>query len=430
MNEEIDDHALYHQDFTTVSDWEVFIARLEEVLKDWHLSKSNVSQLPNNYTKKWTVKSEEISYHGLRFILSYHSLEINSKMSSSESAEQKNVDTKVLSTQILNGIWQPNNIFMDETDGSPFPVSAWYGLSKYLMLCPVQNLIDENKIKLVMSSINIAFANVDCGMPFFLKVREHWQQCFLGIYEDEEKITNFNTIHLKRIPSQCAYLNGLMNMFKEKYQSDEAYSLVQVAAQFSYELRDIEEFAWRKSDIDGIMFVEHGDGTKTIQLPFGAIQNPVKNIILNATWTQLDHNTAVDHSTYTDFDPRFAPMWKVKLNLNNDFECLLSESINRMLRLFENDNLLMDVLGLSRSLGLLNPLHKITEPPLTMSKLMKAYTNKGVNSSEFKGPISDEMLMPVLYFIFPDASSNGGFDYPQSVTQEFMQVSNYKQRYY
>lgn len=40
MNEEIDEFEIYHQDFTTASEWEVFIARLEEILNEWSLSKS------------------------------------------------------------------------------------------------------------------------------------------------------------------------------------------------------------------------------------------------------------------------------------------------------------------------------------------------------------------------------------------------------
>jgi Rab3 GTPase-activating protein catalytic subunit len=35
-NIEIDD--IYHHDFTTTTDWEVFIARLEEIIHEWKLS--------------------------------------------------------------------------------------------------------------------------------------------------------------------------------------------------------------------------------------------------------------------------------------------------------------------------------------------------------------------------------------------------------
>lgn len=57
MNEEIDEYDIYHQDFTTVSEWEVFVARIEEVLIDWRLSKSTmVKHSVENHAKKMVYK--------------------------------------------------------------------------------------------------------------------------------------------------------------------------------------------------------------------------------------------------------------------------------------------------------------------------------------------------------------------------------------
>lgn len=38
LGEEFDEQDVYHYDFTTASEWEIFIARLEEVFHDWKVS--------------------------------------------------------------------------------------------------------------------------------------------------------------------------------------------------------------------------------------------------------------------------------------------------------------------------------------------------------------------------------------------------------
>lgn len=418
MNEEIDEYDIYHQDFTTVSEWEVFIARIEEIINEWRLSKAKLSQHKVEYTKKWIGKSEEIQFQGVNFTLSYHTLE-----STANTCEQKKdeADSKP-SNQLHNQLWEATKMFMDSDDGSPYPVSNWYGLKQYLMLLPSNPLLEENQIKLVMSSMNIAFANVDCAVPFFVKVREHWQQCFLGLYEDGDFKTSFDTIHLKRIPNQCSHLNGLANLFKGKIASPVSLEPVQMSAKFSYELKDFETFAWRKASMTNeFLSIDGFDVKKLIELPFGAAKNPVQSALLNVIWPRFVENAVIDSATYSDFDPIMAPTWTISIKMRDSMSCQLSEIIEKVMDLLENNRLLMDTLGLSRSLGIVNPLHKITEAPITISKLVKAAMGSS-STSEFKGPIADDLLMPLLYYIFPDAVEDENFSYPQKLEVEQKQV--------
>lgn len=418
MNEEIDEYDIYHQDFTTASDWEVFIARIEEILNEWKLSKSKLPKSASEYTKKWACKAEEFSFQGLNFVLSYHTLEpaIN-KENDAES------DEKTLRTELQNGLWESTANFMDDSDGSPFPVSYWFGLKRYLMLCPGAPLIDGSLIKLVMSSVNIAFANVECGVPIFVKIRAHWQHCYLGFYEDNEYRTNYDTIQLKRISNQCSHLNGLISLFKAKIASPVALDTVLVSAKYSYELKDCEAFTWRKTNHSNeFLSIDGFDVKKLIELPFGADKNPLYSILLNAIWPRFRESTIVDSSTYSDIDPMMAPTWTITLKMRERIDCQLSETINKMMDLLDNDNLLMDTLGLSRSLGLINPLNKITEAPITISKLVKAAIGQSSSTAQFKGPIADDLLMPLLYYVFPDAVEDNTYNYPEHLEVEFKQV--------
>ncbi|CAB3230601.1 unnamed protein product [Arctia plantaginis] len=419
MNEEIDEYDIYHQDFTTVSEWEVFIARVEEILNDWRLSKSTVPKPAKEYTKKWIGKTEEILFQGTKFVLSYHALE---PVKNVEIPEE--TDDKSIIRELHNSLWDSTTCFMDDVDGSPFPVSAWYGLRRYIMLCSNIPLVEGNLIKLIMSTVNIAFANVDCGVPLFVKIREHWQHTYLGFYEDSEHKVSFDTIHLKRISNQCSHLSGLVSLFKSKISSPVALDAVLVSAKFSYELKDLDAFVWKKTtNSNEFLSIEGFDVKKLIELPFGSEKNPIHSVSLNAIWPRFRESAMVESSTFSEIDAIMAPTWTITLKMRDNFNCQLSELINKVMDLLDNSNLLMDTLGLSKSLGIINPLHKITEAPITISKLVKAAIGQGRNNrTDFKGPIADDLLMPLLYYIFPDAVEDDEFSYPQQLEVEFKQA--------
>ncbi|XP_072937011.1 rab3 GTPase-activating protein catalytic subunit [Epargyreus clarus] len=416
MNEEIDEYDIYHQDFTTASEWEVFIARLEEVLNDWHLSKFKLTKRPARYTKKWLTKSEELKVQGVTFTLSYHTLEVSKNADDSEQSETS------LLTELQNGLWDATTNFIDDSDGSPHPVSSWFGLKRYLMLYPSSPLVDGSMIKLIMSSVNIAFGNVDCGVPIFVKIREHWQQTYLGFFEDNEFKTSFDTIHLKRISNQCSHLSGLVSLFKSKIASPVALDAVVVSAKFSYELKDSENYAWRQRALSNeFLSIDGFDVKKLTELPFGSESNPIHSALLNAIWPQFRESTIVETSTFSDIDPIMAPTWTITIKMKNNINYQLTDIIGKVMSLLDNRNLLMDVLGLSRSLGLVNPLHKITEAPITISKLVKAAMGQGTNILEFKGPITDDLLMPLLYYVFPDAVEDNAYPYPKHLDVDIKQ---------
>ncbi|CAH2104410.1 unnamed protein product [Euphydryas editha] len=418
MNEEIDEYAIYHQDFTTASDWEVFISRIEEVVFEWHLTKSKMPKKSSDYTKKWITKSDELIFRGLHFTLSYHALE------SSKSQIVEN-DEKSLLAELQEGLWNSTANFMDDSDGSPFPVSQWFGLKRYLMLCPKSPLVDGNLIRIIMSSVNIAFANIDCGVAFFVKIREHWQHSYIGLFEDNEHKVSFNTIHLKRISNQCSHLSGLVSLFKSKIASPVPLDAVVVATKFSYELKDSDSFAWRKESLSNeFLSIDGFDVKKLIELPFGSENNPLHSALLNAIWPRFRECAIIESSKFSDIDPIMAPIWTITIKLRNDLSCQLSEIIGKVMSLLDNNYLLMDTLGLSRSLGLVNPLNKITEAPITISKLVKAAVGRNTQISEFKGPITDDLLMPLLYYVFPDAVEDNNFSYSDCLEIDSKKDSN------
>jgi Rab3 GTPase-activating protein catalytic subunit len=68
MNEEIDDQDFYQDDFTTMGNWEVFIAHFEKIIQEWKLSKvKRGTRLERGELSegKWQRESEKILFAGM-----------------------------------------------------------------------------------------------------------------------------------------------------------------------------------------------------------------------------------------------------------------------------------------------------------------------------------------------------------------------------
>lgn len=68
MNEEVDDQDFCQHDFTTTTDWEIFIAHLEKTFQEWKLPKVKIEpRLKKGELSEgeWKRTSEEILFAGV-----------------------------------------------------------------------------------------------------------------------------------------------------------------------------------------------------------------------------------------------------------------------------------------------------------------------------------------------------------------------------
>lgn len=172
-------------------------------------------------------------------------------------------------------------------------------------------------------------------------------------------------------------------------------------------------------------------------IPFGVSIDPVKEILIYFTWPQVAENVVVDSQTYTDFDPMLAPIWSIHSRFENNPLCLTSEFLNEYLQLCESHKILTDLVG--EHYGYLgntnfdydnNPLDLLTESKISSSFIsvlpsLKSPTSSSSSSAATKfvqnkikkklnGPIDDEQLKQMLYYLFPDAQLNSLNTYTSS----------------
>lgn len=156
-------------------------------------------------------------------------------------------------------------------------------------------------------------------------------------------------------------------------------------------------------------------------LPFGVSVDPVTELVLYCTWPEVAENVVIDSQTYTDLDPLFAPIWSLRARYEKLPVCYLSECLTEYLQQSDSSRSLIDFLGESYTLGgtdldNINPLERLTESKistLTSSVLpsLGAPSSRTDVKKRNDGPLNEEQMMRMLYFMFPDAQSDSPHNY-------------------
>ncbi|XP_023712978.1 rab3 GTPase-activating protein catalytic subunit isoform X2 [Cryptotermes secundus] len=434
MNEEIDDQDFYQHDFTTATDWEIFIAHLEKIIQEWKIPKVKIGpQLKRGELSEgeWKRTSENISFADFEFIITRYNLRLKPLEGVTSPVEEEIDEGR---TQVQDDMMSLDNDFppqreCDFGDGSshPHPLVRWYGLRDFVIVSPARCTIsDESRVKILLSSVYIAINNSNCQVPVFVQIHEPQQHYYMGVCEGKGIRFEFEMVHLKRTPPHCKYLTGLLNLFKSKVPSPLSLEPVSVAVRFTYVLRDwTSNNTWTQEPPDFDILQGESLGVAELgKLPFGATFDPISELHLFATWPHLMENVVVDSESYSDFEPSQAPQWAVRVKMAEQPACLLNEYFSEFIQLCSNNISMQDLLGdlvhkgTSVDTNLSTPLNLLTESRVpTISKVIeKAKGQRQVYAT--KGPITDSQLMPILYFLFPDAE-----DEPENPYME--PLSNY-----
>lgn len=395
MNEEIDESELYHRDFTTASNWEIFIARLEEVINQWSTDEIQGEDKYDTYGV-WNIRTERISFVEVDFNLQHYRK--NTLQIDSPTEETAHVDNKP-----KNPIQSMHDFELFDSNNSTTHtcLSTWYGLDEYMVISPVKDagITTESRIKILLSSIYIVASNLGFGIPIFVQIQEKWQACYLGVYEEQGVRTNFEMVHLRRGPPPCKYLTGLLELFKTKIMSPIHIETITVSVQLTYVLSYFGNHTWRHS-------IHQLDGNYTL-LPFGVTHEPVSSIVLKTSWSHLPDHQIVDSESYSDFDPMQAPKWSLLAKFNYDEVALLGDTLRKFLHLFKNNTNVIDLISdyITLPSPESSPLDVLTEPVVpTISTLFNRAARKSLTRNQKSvAPIEDSVLVSLLYFLFPDA---------------------------
>ncbi|XP_059172739.1 rab3 GTPase-activating protein catalytic subunit-like [Physella acuta] len=422
----VDDEADVFEitDFTTASEWERFIARLEEIIHEWKLvnHEPRPPAMKDQYNSgAWGEKSEEVSFADFRFTCSYFYLKTNEEFTTT------NVNAKREDVEEVDEDHKTPTVFLDLMNfENDFPshghyLCRWYGLQEFFTLMPIseKQLIEtEGKAKLLLSSASIALGNTNCSIPFFIQLHHKWRKLFTGTSLVRGATIEFEMSHLRRLPPQYCHLAGLLDVFKSKlgcvYIS---MPPVSVSVRFTYILKDWFHSDWPQMPPDFTSICDGEVGYGDIDfLPFGACSDPINELQLSCTWPCLSEDMIVENSLYSDLDPLQAPQWTVKLQMTEDPQCLLGEFLRDFIKLCDRIESTEDVLkrvvvesdGDKHGADITHALQRLTEPVPALSSLPSLGNVMSTATSRIKfkpdeAPIPDVLLDKIIYFLFPDA---------------------------
>ena len=253
-------------DFTTASEWERFISRLEEVLHEWKLV--NRDPLPNAPKGKftegpWEEKTEEVLFADFKFHITYTRLKLSGNAEAEsrgsrerEEGEEDQQEDEHKTPTVLNDIIRMENDFPSRAHC----LCRWYGLQEFLTIQPAPNfgIIDsESRAKLLESSAAVALSNSACNLPTFIQLQQKWRKLYSGIAIVPGVNVKFDMAHLKKLPSNYLHLDGLLNMFKAKLGCEYiSRPPVSVSVRFTYILEDWIHCPWPQLPPDFSSFSE------------------------------------------------------------------------------------------------------------------------------------------------------------------------------
>ncbi|XP_013395929.1 rab3 GTPase-activating protein catalytic subunit-like [Lingula anatina] len=406
-------------DFTTASEWERFIARIEELIHEWKLT-SPVSLSPlkkGEYSSgTWEDTTDTLKFADFPFTIVRHCLKQAPNGPDTEEGATAMVE------EDENAIPQPlQDILSMEND---FPsrahcLSRWYGIRDFVVISPgatSEAVTSETRINILMSSIAIAVNNTGCQVPVFIQGHQKWRRLYYGLCEFPGVRTSFDMVHLKRIPPQYNHLSGLLDVFKGKLASPiSPPPPVTVSVRFTYVLQDWTQYAWPQAppDIESVTEDEIGC-TDFETLPFGACEDPVSELHLSTTWPNLSEEMIVDNDTYTDLDPLQAPQWSVRVQMSEDVLCLLGDYLDEFIAVCYRKESTDQLLGRHTfqeeekdNADVSKALQRLTEPTVSynlpsISNVMTSASSKMKMKAE-DAPIPEPLLNKLLQFLFPDS---------------------------
>lgn len=382
-------------DHTTASDWERFIASLEEILTDLSLQKQSedvkaYQELPSGSISKgpWHERHEVLRFGNVNFDLKYQYLKDNDL--STPTALQDVTDdtsTQCRDDEDANSLGEQDDKDFDVYElpkntpecvrdlvstTNDFASRAhclvrWYNLRRFIILSPRgDTILSEDKVKLLLSSASVALSNIDCHVPIFFQIHNPNNHFYQGISEHQNIRTMYEMVWYKRNLKQYSYLSDLISMFREKAGCN-LDDPITVTVRLNYCLDSFDLFLDPSEEFSGNEHNdEHQDESttrttrkksqrdaskpRTQDMRSGAtfeqvidemedcVPHPykiLKFLHVAALWPPVSDKVITDTQVHSDLDAAEAPIWTIRCVTSDNCNMKLVHETQAIFELFE-----------------------------------------------------------------------------------------------
>lgn len=313
-------------DYTTASDWERFVANLEQILTDWKLTKSSnydYNELPIGAITSgiWHEEQEFIKHGMITFEIKYLRLDHEATRSitpddqGSDSPEFHDASANALQDdddddhnkkssesngdndsmiqedyqgnefklpkdlpECLNDLVSTNNDFASRAHC----LVRWYNFRKFILIKPRgDTLISDDAIRIILSSASIALANVDCHIPIMVQHHNPRNFLFQGVSEHRNIRTTYEMVYLKSNLKQYEYVSELIGMFRNKVGC-QLSDPINVSIRLNYCLNSFRFISTNQESYCGIETHQVDDATKElVEITSRTNQSEARSIIMD-----------------------------------------------------------------------------------------------------------------------------------------------------
>lgn len=207
MSDEVHDESeFFNQDFTTATRWEVFNARLDEIIHEWKLpfkSFTGERLTPNQLSEcDWETKEEQISYDGIEFKITQYCVKPPTASPDDDKSDDEMTDS-VTSASIDVDAQKKAKMAADQPQCQAFvdlmalennwctldershltihPLARWYGLRQFVIVSTAESIkLTENQRRMLLSSIHVAIGETSCEVPIFVQALRQQQHVYSG----------------------------------------------------------------------------------------------------------------------------------------------------------------------------------------------------------------------------------------------------------
>ncbi len=177
------------EDFTAASDWEKFVAQVEEAVRGWGLAGKGEDEggetvkVEDKEGWLWRQKVKKVAFMGTEFNLTRHRL-----VDPNEATKEKKPTTQTSSSEVeedddydlndpMSSLPLPLKEMMHPGRDFPslsHPVHYFFGFTDFLLLTPLgghSDLDDPSKVKAALSAARVSAGDTSCRIPVLLQVR-------------------------------------------------------------------------------------------------------------------------------------------------------------------------------------------------------------------------------------------------------------------